>query len=125
MLLVVGVPSGLVSYSLATKAAEDQAARITAQQDLIIQAQIGTCERVTQDRVDNARAWTQAEETWKARSLDSGLSSTERDRAAEAATIYGESANQLRSRLFKCGPLIRDDEKVIDEALLREAQGEL
>lgn len=112
-LLVGSIPGGFVSFLLAD-----------AQNNEGIEDQIGACERVTQDRIDNARAWTQAEETWLARAHDPKVAS-ERRLAGATAVVYAESANQLRSRLFHCRPLIEDDQRIIDDRALREAQGEL
>lgn len=87
--------------------------------------QLTSCERGKLDRVYNARAWTTAERIWQERSLDPKLSHVERQRAADAAVVYGESANQLRSRILECRPLVFEGREVIDDRLLREALGEL
>jgi hypothetical protein len=86
---------------------------------------VAACERKKQDRVDNARGWTAMENYYakiaEARSL-------KQDVKVEINTLrtkLGETANQLRTRILDCPTLIKDDRNVLDERLLREAQGDL
>lgn len=112
--LVAGLAATLATYAIVIGRVGD-----------IQDAQVESCERATADRVDNARGWTEVEDSVRHRSLDENLPASERRRAAGSSVVYGESANQLRSRLYLCDPLIRDGERQIDEARLRETQGEL
>lgn len=91
------------------------------QSDDLRDAQVVTCNRIKQDRVDNARAWTRAMTTWQERANDLELSFTERERARQTSAVYSRTANRLRSRLFKCVPLIRDGKGIIDREAVREA----
>lgn len=87
-------------------------------------AMVEMCERVKADRVDNARGWTEMEHYMEGISKE-GPTEDIRDQAADSRVKVGESANQLRSRLFLCEPLIREGAQAIDDRALREAQGDL
>ena len=114
IVLMASIPATLISYGLL----------IGGQGDLE-EALVGVCGRAKLDRVDNARGWTVVEEIIEGSATDPNVPASQRRRYAENLAKVGESANQLRSRIFQCEPLIEDAEEIIDEALLREAQGDL
>lgn len=116
-LLAMGLLGWAVSHNVSTSVSKDRA------EDLI-DAEIASCERDTLDRVDNARAWTEVERLLGRLSKTSN-SEASREELANSRILVGETANQLRTRILFCEPLIRRNRHIIDERLLREAQGDL
>ena len=96
----------------------------SAKRGEIIDNAIEVCEDIKHDRLDNARGWTEVER-YMDLVEDAAPSKEIRVQAADTRVIVGESANQLRTRLWVCEARVRDGEKVIDDRALREALGEL
>lgn len=94
------------------------------QSDKLTKAVIDMCERNKLDRIDNARAWTEIERYMELVS-EAATAEAIRDQASDTRVKVGESANQLRTRLYLCEPLIRQDLGIIDDRALREAKGDL
>jgi hypothetical protein len=103
----------------------DIAAEEAAAEQRLQEAAIEMCERIKQDRIDNARGWTAVERLIADRIESPDTSPAERERSVEFHAAFGESANQLRSRLYQCEPLVLEGKQIIDERALREAQGDL
>jgi hypothetical protein len=74
------------------------------------QAQLEQCERVKLDRIANAVAWTRAAHQWRkdAALPDSSLATK------VTASVYEWVSNDFRSRLYQCGPLVREHEQIQD-----------
>ncbi len=90
-----------------------------------IQSRIEGCERATNDRINNARAWT-SNVTYLEKVLAAASVKEDVKTAATRNIKYqAESANQLRRNLFECEPLVRDNKEIIDDNALREALGKL
>lgn len=125
LVIAVSIPMSVVAFLLADQRSADraQAARTAAR--IATASELRQCEDKKQDRVDNARAWTQAERTWAASARDLRFSPVLRQRAARTALIYGESAASLRTRLVECEPYVREGRKIIDRAALLDAEGKL
>jgi hypothetical protein len=84
-------------------------------------AQIEGCRRAKHDRIDNARAWGIAAQTWRERS-HIAPTGQERQLAADTAAVYGETAVRFRSRIFLCGPLTRDHLQIPDRAAIESTR---
>lgn len=125
LVITVSIPASYIAFAVADDRAQSRAATNRAIIEHQTRYELRSCEDKKNDRVDNARAWTQAQKAWLARSQDPALSAEERSIAARTAVVYGESANQLRSRLYLCEPYVRYGEKKIDQSALLEAKGEL
>lgn len=117
-ILLCSLASGFLAYKLADSKSADRT-------EATIESRIAGCERAKEDRLDNARGWTKLERGERRDSQDPSGGPGEQRRSAGEAVVFGESANQLRSRLFLCEPLIRDGVKIIDPVALAEAKGEL
>lgn len=88
-----------------------------------ITSRIEGCERSKQDRIQNARAWT-SNVIYLSGVLDAAsVKQDVKDAATKNIKAQRKSAAQLRKNLLLCEPLIRDDEKVMDEKALKEALG--
>lgn len=90
-----------------------------------IDTETSMCERVKGDRVDAARALTAIAKYYDGVIAAESVQQDVKDHAAAVQSLVFESANQMRSRIYKCPELIEDGEMIIDERLLREAQGGL
>lgn len=90
-----------------------------------IEAEMGICERLKSDRKDSARAFTAIALYLEERLVSGALSRREKILAARAFKQTHESANQMRLRLWLCGPLIRENREESDRSAQREARGEL
>lgn len=131
VLFLVGVgclillAGSVAAVQIAVGAAKDDIEQVAEQDaDDLEEAIIGVCERVKLDRIDNARGWTKME-TYMHRIEKVAPTPEVAAVADDAEILIGESANQLRTRLLECEPLIEEDRHIIDERALREALGEL
>ena len=91
----------------------------------IVDRQVAMCERVKLDRVDSARALTALVNYYEEISHAASVREDVRSQARRINRVMHESANQLRTRILQCRPLIEGGRELLDERLLREAQGDL
>lgn len=112
--IVTLIAIGLIGWAVASSV-----------QDNAIDDSLGVCNRAVADRVDNARAWTAVEGYYDSIAHAKSVERDVHKLAADVRSVVGESANQLRTRLIQCEPLIKNGKHLIDMRLLREAQGEI
>jgi len=110
-LLLGSIPGGMTAYIFAERGL------LSAKEQ-----RLEFCERIKADRIDNARAWAQAQTTWLERAGDNRLGMVGQAVAADAARVSGNSADTLRTRIYECGPLIDENRQVVDVKGLRESQ---
>lgn len=110
LLLIVG--SSVVTFLIADARRADEGNDLR-------DAEIRSCEDKKADRVDNAKGWGEVRRSVTSRSHDPNLPASERRRAHHSAKVYVGIQARLRSRVYLCGPYVRDKAHIIDRGAFR------